>query len=153
ERAKLIDREEVLYAVAELFSDVTRVVGERLCSLLRLPATVLVLERLRQIPVIQRRKRLDAGRFQFVDQAAVEVDPLRIGLARPFRKNARPGDGKPVRVGADVLYQRNVFLIAVIMVVGDVAGVVVLDVPGLVRVRIPDRQALAILAPRTLNLV
>src|SRR5262245_65151792 len=40
-----------------------------------------------------------------------------------------------------------------VMVVGDVAGVVVLDVPRLVRVRIPDREALAILVPRTLDLV
>src|SRR5262245_61318332 len=39
------------------------------------------------------------------------------------------------------------------MIVGDVAGVVVLDVPWLVRVRIPDRGAFAVLVPRALDLV
>jgi hypothetical protein len=39
------------------------------------------------------------------------------------------------------------------MVVGDVAGVVILYIPRLMRVRVPDREALAILVPSALDLV
>jgi hypothetical protein len=41
----------------------------------------------------------------------------------------------------------------VVVVVGDVAVVVVLDISGGVGVRVPDRQTLAILVPRALDLV
>src|SRR5262249_37657101 len=62
-------------------------------------------------------------------------------------------DGEPVRSGADVLHQRDVLLVAVVVVVGDVAIVVVLDVPRRMRIRIPDREALAVLIPRTFDLI
>src|SRR5262245_21843624 len=65
ERPELVDREEARDAIAELLSDVPGVVGERLGGILRLPTAVLVLERLRQIPVIQRDEGLDAARLQF----------------------------------------------------------------------------------------
>src|SRR5262245_15897441 len=103
--------------------------------------------------MIQRGERLDAGGLQLVDQAAVEVEALRVGPTRAFREDARPGDGEPIRVDADVLHQRNVFLVPVVMIVGDVAGIVVLYVPWLVRIRVPDREALAVLIPRTLDLI
>ena len=80
ERGELVDREEVLDPIAELLGDVPGVVGERLRRLLRLPAAVLVLECLGQIPVVQRRERLDARGEQLVDEAAVEVDAFRVGL-------------------------------------------------------------------------
>src|SRR5262245_63240545 len=61
ERAELVDRKEVLDAIAEVLGDVPRVVGEGLGGVLRLPAAVFVLECLRQIPVIERGERFDAG--------------------------------------------------------------------------------------------
>jgi hypothetical protein len=131
ERAELIDREEVLHSIAKLPGDVARVVGEGLRRVLRLPTAVLVLKRLRQIPVILRGERLDTGGLHLVDQAAVEVDPLRVGLTHAVRKDTRPRNGEPIRVGAGVLHQRHILLVAVVVVVGDVAGVVVLYVPGL----------------------
>src|SRR5215510_57060 len=64
ERAELVNREEVLDAIAKLPGHVAGVVGKGLRGVLRLPPAVLVLERLREIPVIERRERLDAGGFQ-----------------------------------------------------------------------------------------
>src|SRR5262249_138095 len=55
--------------------------------------------------------------------------------------------------GADVLHQRNILLVPVVMIVGDVAVVVVLDVPRLMRISIPDREALAVLVPGALDLI
>ena len=40
-----------------------------------------------------------------------------------------------------------------VVVVGDIAVVVVLDVPTRVRVRISDRHALAVRVPRTIDLI
>src|SRR5262249_52980687 len=153
ERAEFIDREEVLHAIAELLRHIPSVVGERLPRLLGLPPSVLVLQGLRQVPMIQSGERLDARLLQLLYQAAVAVEALRVGLARALGKDARPRDRKPVRGGADVLHQRNVFLVPVVMVVGDVAVVVVLYMAWLVRIRVPDGSAFAIRLPRALDLI
>src|SRR5262249_217685 len=76
-----------------------------------------------------------------------------IRFARAFRKDARPGNREAVGVGADVLHQRDIFLVAVIVVVGDVAVVVVLYIPRYVGVGIPDRFALAFLVPTRFDVV
>jgi hypothetical protein len=152
ERAELVDGEDVLHAVGELVGDISGVLSEGFGRVARLPAT-LVLQRLRQVPMVQRGERLDAGSLQLIDETVVEIDALRIGLAGSLRKNAGPGDGEPVGFRADVLHQRDVFLVTVIVVVGDIAGVAVSDVAGRVRVSVPDRLALAVLVPRAFDLV
>src|SRR4029453_11276849 len=151
--AELVDREVVLHSVAELVGDVPAVVAERLRRVFGPPAAVLVLQRLREIPVIERDERLDPVCAQLVGQALVEVDAFRVRRTVTLREDARPGDREAVGVGADVLHQRDVFLVAVIVIVGDVAGVAVLDLPGGVRERVPDRRPLAVLVPRRLDLV
>src|SRR5262245_16508125 len=92
EGPELVDREKARDAIAEVLGDVSGVVCERLGGVLRLPAAVLILERLREIPVVQRHERLDAGSLQLVDQSAIEVEPLRVRLTRAFREDAWPGD-------------------------------------------------------------
>src|SRR5262245_19499419 len=98
ERAKLITRKEVLHSIAELLGDVPAIFGESFCCVLGAPSAGLVLQRLRQIPVIERRKRLDSGRLQLIYQAAIEVETLRVCLTRALREDARPRNGKPVSV-------------------------------------------------------
>ena len=49
--------------------------------------------------------------------------------------------------------QGDVFLVAMVMVVGDVAGGAVTDFPRRVRVCVPDRWAFAVLVPCALDLV
>src|SRR4029450_10968233 len=151
--AELVDREVVLHPVAELVGDVPAVIAEPLRRVFGPPAAVLVLQRLREIPVIERDERLDLPCAQLVGQALVEVDALRVRRTVTLREDARPGDRETVGVGADVLHQRDVFLVAVIVFVGDVAGVAVLDLPGGVRECVPDRRPLAVLVPRPLDLV
>ena len=88
---ELVDGEEVFYAVAEVLRHVAGVLGEGLRRPLGLPAAVGVLERLRQIPVVEGGKRLNAVGEQLVHEPAVEIEPLRVGLPRAFRKDPRPG--------------------------------------------------------------
>ena len=83
-------------AVAELLGHVAGVLGERVHGVLRLPAAVAVLQRLRQVPVIQRRERLDPGRQQLVDETVVEVEALLVRRARALGEDPRPGDPEAV---------------------------------------------------------
>jgi len=75
---ELVDREEVAHPVAETFRHHASVFSERLRGLGGLPAAVFVLKRLWEVPVIQRRKRLDARGLQLVHQTVVEVEPFLI---------------------------------------------------------------------------
>src|SRR5262249_5026455 len=88
-----------------------------------------------------------------VDEAPVEVEALLIRLAGSLREDPRPRDREPVGVRADLAHQRDVFLVAVVVVVGDVAVLVVVDVSRRVGERVPDRRALAVLVPGAFDLV
>ena len=68
----LVVRHPVLHAVAQVTGDHVGVFGEGLGRGTGRPAA-LVLERLRQVPVIERGEGLDARLQQGVDQAAVEI--------------------------------------------------------------------------------
>jgi hypothetical protein len=153
EGGEFVDGEVVLDAVAELLGEVAGVVGERLGCLDRPPAAVAVLEGLGQVPVVQGGEGLDPGLQQRIDQAAVEVEALGVGLAGALGEDPGPGDREPVGGRADVLHQRHVLPVAVVVVVGHIAVLVVLDVPRRVGVGVPDRGALAVLVPGPLDLV
>ena len=86
----LVDGEDRPDAVAQPLRHIGRIIAECLGRLAGAPAADPVLERLRQIPVIQRRIRLDALPEQFVDEAVVEVEALGVRRAAAFRKHPRP---------------------------------------------------------------
>src|SRR2546423_1718424 len=67
ERRELVDREEVPDAIAERFGDVAGIVGERVRGVTALP-TAAILQRLGQVPMVERGKWLDAIGEQLVDQ-------------------------------------------------------------------------------------
>ena len=68
-------------AVAEPRGDDLGVLGERVDRLARGPAAA-VLERLRQVPVVERDEGLDAVREQLVDEPVVEVEAGRVHARR-----------------------------------------------------------------------
>ena len=109
-------------AVAEPLADDARVVGERLGRVPVRPAA-LVFEGLRQVPVVQRRDGPDAAVDESVDEALVEREPRLVGGAAPGRLDARPRDREAVGLEAEVGHEVEVGLPAVVVVVGDVAGV------------------------------
>ena len=67
-----------------------------------------VLERLRQIPVVERDEGLDAGLEQPVDEPVVEVEAGGVDLPAPGREDARPGDREAVGAEAEPLHQLDV---------------------------------------------
>src|SRR5213079_2280218 len=99
-----------------------RVLDERLRRRPGRP-TARVLERLRRIPVEERRKRRDAGGEELVDEPVVEVEARPVDPPTPFGEDPRPGDREPERVEPQLAHQHDVLAIAVVEVAGDRAGV------------------------------
>ena len=114
-----------------------------------------VLQRLRQLPVVEREHRHDAARQQAVDEPAVVVEAGGVRLAAARGLDARPLHGEHVGLQAEPGDQVEIALQlrGVVGVAGTVAGVAVQDAPRLVREGVPDRRALAIGARGALDLV
>ena len=77
---RLVERGPGVDPVAERVVHVAGVVGEAVRGVAVRPAAPL-LERLRQVPVVQREPGQDARPEQLVDEARVEVDALRVDRA------------------------------------------------------------------------
>ena len=117
------------------------VVGEPKSDIAILPSAEIV-QRLRQIPMIQAQPGLYAVAQHLVDQAIVEVEAQAVGLAAPLRQHARPGHGKPVDLRAQAPHQRHVFPIAMVVVARHIAGIAIGDTARL----LPNRSQM--LGPR-----
>src|SRR5690606_11871795 len=138
EGAKLVDGKEMMNPVAEFFCYITGVVGKRFCGIPILPAP-LVLQGLGQIPVVERSKWLDAGGHQFVGEPIVKIEAFRIRLTGSVGEDSGPRNGEAVSGLANAFHQLNIFLVTVVMIVGDIAGSIVSHVAGRVSEGVPDR--------------
>src|SRR5581483_10883459 len=98
---RLVVRDPVLHAVAEARADDLDVLAERVDDPAGRPAAMLI-EHLRRVPVEERAERRDAVVEQLVDEAVVEVEPLRIDGATSLRQDARPRDREAKRVDAEL---------------------------------------------------
>src|SRR6266478_4616357 len=152
ERRALVEREEVPRPVAELSGDVTGIVGECLGGVAPFPPAA-ILQRLRQVPMIERRERRDAVGDEVVEEPVVEVEALRIWRAGALREYPRPRNREPIRSGGERLHRLHVVSMSVIVIVGDVAVVVVADLSRRVRERVPDRRTAAVLADGAFDLI
>src|SRR5206468_7618242 len=143
---RLVDRAPPRDAVAIGVEAGARVLGERVDDVAVAPAA-LVLERLRQITVIERDERLDAVLEQRVDQAVVVLEAARLAVASAAREEPRPREREAVRVHAEPREQVDVLAPAAVVVAGERAEVAAL--PG---EAIPDGGAAAVGVERTLDL-
>ena len=123
---RLIERDPVADAVADALADGLGVAGEGVGGGARRPAAQ-VLERLRQVPVIEGDPGFDARVEQVVDESLVPVQARGVGLALAIGEDARPGDREAVGGQAELAHEVDVFAPAVVVVAGDVAGVAVGD--------------------------
>jgi hypothetical protein len=130
-------------AIRELAGGVAGVVGESLGCGSAGPAT-FVLEGLGQIPVEERGVRLDAGGLQFLEEALVKVEAFGIGRARALRENARPSDGEAECFRAQFLHERDILLVAVKEIVGDIGRFVMPDFARCVAEGVPHRGPAAV---------
>ena len=149
---RLVQGRPVAHPVAQRLVDDGGVLHEAAHHLAAGPAAG-VLERLREVPVVQRDPRLDAALQQAVDQPRVEVEALGVGRAAALRLDAGPGDREPVGAKAQVGHERGVLAVAVVVVGGHVAGVAAGDPAGHAAEGVPDGGAAAALASGALHLV
>jgi hypothetical protein len=150
---RFVERDPVRDAVAERPEHGRRVVGEAFGGLARAPATQPGLERLRQVPVVERGHRHDVALEEAVDEPCVEVEAALVQRPGAIGVDPRPGDAEPVRAEADIGHAVEVLAPAVVVVAGDVAGVAVLGRARRVAEPVPDRLAPAVLADRPFDLV
>ena len=118
----------------------------------RIGPAALLLQRLRQVPVVQRQPRQDVGIQQLVDEPLVEVDALRVERAA-VGTHARPRGREPVGLQPHALHQRDVVAVPVVVVARDIAVVGVDDGAGHAAEGVPDRVAAAVLVGGALDLV
>jgi hypothetical protein len=141
-----------VHAVAERLDRECRVLGEAQGGVAIDPPAG-ILERLRQVPVVERRERADTPLEQAVDESAVERQPLLIRLAGAVGLDAGPGDREPVRLETEGRHQVEVGVEPVIVVVGDIAGVAVDDTARGMAEGVPDRRPAPVLLHGSLDLV
>src|SRR5215831_10532155 len=103
--------------------------------------------------MIQGGKWLHAICQQFIDKPIVEIEALWIWSARPIREDARPRDRETIGSGAQRPYQLNVFLVEMVMVIGDVCVAAVRDRAGCMDKPVPNRRAAAVLGNGSLDLI
>ena len=140
------------HEVAELARHVLRVLGEALRRVAVGPAAG-VLQRLREVPVVERRGGLDPALEQPLDEAAVEAHAGRVERPGAVGLHARPRDREAVGLEAQRRHEVEVLAPAVVVVAGDVAGVAVLDGARNAAEGVPDRVAAPVLVRRPLDLV
>src|SRR6516162_11427858 len=76
----LVEDRPMLDAVAESVSHDARVIRER-CGGIAVEPAALLLQRLRQVPMVEAEPRRDAVRDEPIDQALVKVEPALLHRA------------------------------------------------------------------------
>src|ERR1700730_18117423 len=151
EGEELVDREEALAPAAELPRHIAGIVRKRFGGVVRLPSA-LVLQRLRQVPVVESRERVDAGVGRRAGEAEEEVEALWIRLTDAVGKDTRPGDGETIVLDAQILHEPDIIPVAMIVIVGDVGVIAGPDLARRMRVGIPDRCAATVFLYGALDL-
>ena len=146
---RLVDRHPVLHPVRECIDDNAGVFREKIADPLRFPAAHLIRPH-GQVPVIQRHQRLDPGAEELVDQIAVELNSLRIDDALGGHY-ARPADREAVGLQADLLHQRHILFVMMIMVGRD-SGILISFYMSFIK-RIPDAGNLPVFCGCSLYLI
>src|SRR5215217_6398586 len=138
--------------VRERLVDYASVLGEPLARLpYGPPATVL--ERLRQVPVVEGEHRLYGALPKSVYEPTVVVQSLLVRRATTVGLNPRPGDGETVSLQPEARHEVEVIFDAVILVAGDVSCVAAVDLAWGMGERVPDGGTASILVHGTLDLV
>src|SRR5271155_2662817 len=148
----LVERRPVLDAVAQPPGNDSRIVSE-LTGDVAVHPPAAILQRLRQIPVVEAKPGSNPAGDESIDQAVVKIEAAVLDRAGAGRQNTRPRGREPIGVEAAAREPFDVLDPAVIVVASDIAGVAPLHPPRRVRIDIPDALAAAVLLDRTLDLI
>ena len=90
---------------------------------------------------------------KFVHQTVVEIEALGVRRTRSLGKHPRPRDRKSIGLGPQFPDQPDVFLVAVIVVVGAVGVAAIRDLARRMRKGIPDRTTAAVFIDGAFDLI
>ena len=152
EHPGLVQRDPTRNTVAVALVEQVRIGGEVLRRVAVRPAAA-VLEALGKVPMVERERWLDPLFEQFIDQPVVEGEALFAYGALAVGKDAGPAHREAVGLQAKMRHQRDIVLVAVVVVTSDVARVPVLHAPRLMAEGIPDAHAAVVFANCAFNLV
>lgn len=148
---RLVDRQPAIDAVQPFKQD-GGVFTEPLSAAARLPAALL-LQRFREVPVVQSRHRSNVSLAKPVDQTLVEVQTGEVEFSSAIWEDPGPGNGEPIRLDTEVREQVDIVAPAVEVVAGDRTRTAIGDPARLVAEHIPNGTASATSIDRTLDLV
>lgn len=128
-----------------------RIVNEMLRRVALGPAAEL-LQRVGQVPVVERQVGFDAARQQAIDEPLVVGQAGLVPRAPAVGLHARPGDRESVGVDAERRDQIQVLVQAMVVIARDIAVAAVGDRAGPPAESVPDRRSLAVVRGRPLDL-
>ena len=149
---RLIEGKIVPHPPLKVCGDCGGIPGKGFCRIGIQPAA-LVLQGLRQIPVVERDIGLDPCRKQRIDQPVIPGKARRVDCPCALREDARPGNREPVRLQMHLFHQCNILCPAVVAVAGDIPGIAVPCFARRMAEGIPDGQSPATLLYCTLDLI
>ncbi len=153
EAPELVDGEEAFDAVAEAAGDEGGVVGEIVGAVAGFPAAVFVFGPLGEIPVEKGEPGFDVGGEEFVGEAAVEVEAFFVDASAAVGDAAGPGGREAVGFEAELFHEGDVLFVAVVMIAGDVAGVIHGDSAGAAAEGVPDAGGAAVFGCGAFDLI
>src|SRR6266568_412756 len=103
--------------------------------------------------MVDRAEGANPGFEECIRQPAIVVDTFLIHRAGARGLDTRPGSREPVALLVQSLQDGDVFLIAVVLVAGDVSSGGAFDSPHSMREAIPVGFAFSVGVPRTLDLI
>ena len=149
---RLVERHPARNAIVERAKARVRVLGEPVRDVAIEPAAAVV-ERFGEIPVVERDHRRDVLREERVDEFVVEGDAGGVDLARALWEDASPVDAEAIRREPELGHQVDIGGVAVVVIGGDVARIVVDDVAGRVTELLPDARPRTIRERRPFDLI
>jgi hypothetical protein len=147
-----IQRHPIAHTVAELAKHDFRVLCEPVGDVAIEP-TPSIIERRRQVPVIQRRHRLNPFCEQPIDETIVKSKARGIHAARSFGQHPTPCNAEPIRLHAELTHQSHIAFVTPIVVAGDITSVAVGHAVRCVREAMPNARAGAVRKRRALDLI
>ncbi len=149
---RLVERHPLFHAAIELAEHDLRIFGKPVRDVGVEPAAAII-ERCRQVPVIEREQRLDVVLEQLVDEAVVEIQSCGVHLAGARGQDAAPRNAEAVRLHSELSHQRNIFGPTAIVIARDVASVAIAHQSVRVHEAMPDARASAVSNRRAFDLI